>query len=180
MAVRIIFISFPVFCTCPPPLHPRHHKAPLSQLLLSGGSRGRVRQCGGARKEGLGSILVISTKINTSLLGVRFIDPAAWVDLSPGSGGSVNKMGLGGRGEGFILLEPGAVSCVYTKFVNNGQRNFVKNRKNVEWNSIYNGCHSNAKLLKIVWQSVLENILKFFIIFPILAGIMETKSNKYL
>lgn len=77
------FHFFPWILHVSPPLHPRHHKAPLSQLLLSGGSRGRVGQCGGARKEGLGSILVISTKINTSLLGVRFIDPAAWVDLSP-------------------------------------------------------------------------------------------------
>ena len=175
MAVRIIFISFPGFCTCvpPSPLRPRHRDS-LSQLLLSGPC------CSVRGKEGLGSILVISSKINTSLLGVRFIDPAAWVDLSLGSGAAWTKMGLGGRGEGFILLEPGAVSCVYTKFVNNGQRNFVKNRKNVEWNSIYNGCHSNAKLLKIVRQSVLENILKIFIIFPIFAGIMETKSNKYL
>ena len=99
MAVRIIFISFPGFCTCvPPPLRPRHRDS-LSQLLLSGPC------CSVRGKEGLGgSILVISSKINTSLLGVRFIDPAAWVDLSLGSG-AWTKMGLGGRGEGFILLE---------------------------------------------------------------------------
>ena len=63
----------------PPPLHPRHRGSSISAFAF----RGRVGRCGGARKEGLGSILVISTKINTSLLGVRFIDPAAWVDLSP-------------------------------------------------------------------------------------------------
>ena len=176
MAARIIFISFPGFCTCPPPLHPRHLLGSISAFAF----RGRVVQCGG-REEGLGSILVISTKINTSLLGVRFIDPAAWVDLSLARVGSVNKNGVGGSGWGiYFTWTAGAGSCVYTKSANNGQRNFVKNRKNVEWNSIYNGCHSNAKLLKIVRQSVLENILKNFIIFPIFAGIMETKSNKYL
>ena len=104
MAVRIIFISFPVFCTCTPPPPP-----PLGSILYLSfcfpGPSGPRAQCGGARKEGLGSILVISTKINTSLLGVRFIDPAAWVDLSLGSGAAWTKMGLGGRGEGFILLE---------------------------------------------------------------------------
>ena len=41
---------------------------------------------------------MISTKINTSLLGVRFIDPAAWVDLSLARVGSVNKNGVGGSG----------------------------------------------------------------------------------
>ena len=49
--------------------------------------RGRVVPSAGEQDRlDLGSILVISTKINTSLLGVRFIDPAAWVDLSPGVG----------------------------------------------------------------------------------------------
>ena len=73
------FHFFPWILHVHPPLliHPRS----ISAFAF----RGRVVQCGG-REEGLGSILVISTKINTSLLGVRFIDPAAWVDLSPGVG----------------------------------------------------------------------------------------------
>ena len=82
MAVRIIFISFPVFCTCTPPPPPPSGSILYLSFCFPGQSGPRA-QCGGARKEGLGSILVISTKINTSLLGVRFIDPAAWVDLSP-------------------------------------------------------------------------------------------------
>ena len=88
---------------------------------------------------------------------VRFIDPAAWADLSPGRRPRAereNILGLGGKG-GFYLNRP-----LYRKFVNNGQRNFVKNRKNVEWNSIYNGCHSNAKLLKIVRKSVVGKYFK--------------------
>ena len=170
------FHFFPwILHVCPPPPPP----PPSIGLYLSFCFPGPC--CSVRGKEGLGSILVISTKINTSLLGVRFIDPAAWVDLSLARVGSVNKNGVGGSGWGiYFTWTAGAGSCVYTKSANNGQRNFVKNRKNVEWNSIYNGCHSNAKLLKIVRQSVLENILKNFIIFPIFAGIMETKSNKYL
>ena len=48
---------------------------------------------------------------------VRFIDPAAWVDLS---GDREEKLGVGVKG-GFYLN--------YTKFVNNGQWNFVKTGK---------------------------------------------------
>ena len=81
MAVRIIFISFPVFCTCAP-LHPRHRALSSISAFAFRGSQGAACSVRGS-EEGLGSILVISTKINTSLLGVRFIDPAAWVDLSP-------------------------------------------------------------------------------------------------
>ena len=93
------FHFFPwILHVCPPPPPP-----PPSGLYLSFCFPGPC--CSVRGKEGLGSILVISTKINTSLLGVRFIDPAAWVDLSLGSGAAWTKMGLGGRGEGFILLE---------------------------------------------------------------------------
>ena len=93
------FHFFPwILHVCPPsPLRPA-----IGTLYLSFCFPGPC--CSVRGKEGLGSILVISTKINTSLLGVRFIDPAAWVDLSLGSGART-KMGLGGRGEGFILLE---------------------------------------------------------------------------
>lgn len=181
MAVRIIFISFPGFCTCPPPPPPPPSQgSSISAFAFRGqpGPRGPVR----GSEEGGSGIDTCDFDKNQYFTARGSIHWSSCVGgfKPPGRAGAWTKMGLGGRGEGFILLEPGAVSCVYTKFVNNGQRNFVKNRKNVEWNSIYNGCHSNAKLLKIVWQSVLENILKFFIIFPILAGIMETKSNKYL
>ncbi len=160
MAVRIIFISFPVFCTCTPST-PAIGLYPLSQLLLSGAVRAACSVRGS--EEGRSGIDTCDFDKNQYFTARGSIHWSSCVGgfKPPGRAGAWTKMGLGGRGEGFILLEPGAVSCVYTKFVNNGQRNFVKNRKNVEWNSIYNGCHSNAKLLKIVWQSVLENILKF-------------------
>ena len=176
MAVRIIFISFPGFCTCVPhpPLRPRHRDS-LSQLLLSGA----MLFSAGEGRSGIDTCDFVKNQYFTARGSIHWSSCVG--GFKPRVGSSVNKNGVGGSGWGiYFTWTAGAVSCVYTKSVNNGQRNFVKNRKNVEWNSIYNGCHSNAKLLKIVRQSVLENILKFFIIFPIFAGIMETKSNKYL
>ena len=155
MAVRIIFISFPVFCTCTP------STPAIGLSFCFPGQSGRsVLSAGERGRSGIDTCDFDKNQYFTARGSIHWSSCVGGFK-PPGRAGAWTKMGLGGRGEGFILLEPGAVSCVYTKFVNNGQRNFVKNRKNVEWNSIYNGCHSNAKLLKIVWQSVLENILKF-------------------